>query len=232
MTDINPMRHEPIFNPATFYQPVHIIGAGATGSRLWLALVELGVSNISIYDYDRVESHNIANQIYNHLDVGTAKVEALKNHYYLKTGVAPPEDRMAFHNIKVTSNSIRDLSGIVFILTDTMASRREIYGAYCLSNPRVSRVIETRMASTHGAVYNVDPNNSAQSKAWLASLVEDDAPGETSACGAGISVGPTASLIANLAVWQFILSHTDPVGMNTLVEAYFKPLIVTPTELI
>jgi len=226
MSDLNLSRHLSVFNPLDHPAPVHIIGAGATGSRLWLALIELGITNISIYDFDNVESHNLANQIYLNKHIGMPKVYALRDYYTLKTGVTPP-DSMNFVNDKITSSWRNEFDGSVFILTDTMSSRREIFETFCAANPFIHRVFETRMASTHGNVNTVNPNDYTDSLAWIDSLVDDDAPGETSACGASISVGTTASVIANLAVWQFILSCTDPVGVDPNIELFLKPLIIS-----
>jgi molybdopterin/thiamine biosynthesis adenylyltransferase len=226
MSDLNLSRHLPIYNPQKHTLPVHIVGAGATGSRLWLALVELGITNITVYDFDVVEPHNLSNQIYLSNHIGMPKVDALRDYYRCKTGVRAP-DTMHFVNEKITADWRNEFDGSVFILTDTMSSRREIFETFCAANPFIHRVFETRMASTHGNVNTVNPNNYTESLAWIDSLVDDDAPGETSACGASISVGTTASVIANLAVWQFILSHTDPVGVDPNIEIFLKPLIIT-----
>lgn len=226
MSDLNLSRHLPIFNPQHHTAPIHIIGAGATGSRLWLALVELGITNMSIYDFDTVESHNLANQIYLNQDIGKPKVDALRDYYKLKTGMSPPNN-MHFINEKITPFWRNEFEGFVILLTDTMSSRREIFNTFCHNNPFVIRVFETRMASTHGNINSVNPNNYQESQSWLNSLVDDDAPGETSACGASISVGTTASIIANLAVWQFILSCTEPLGLDSNIEIFLKPLIIS-----
>jgi len=226
MSDLNLSRHLPVFNPRNHDAQLHIIGAGATGSRLWLALVELGITNIAIYDFDHVEPHNLANQIYLNRHIGMAKVDALRDYYKLKTGVEPPES-MHFVNEEITSAWRNEFAGVVFILTDTMSSRREIFQTFCQDNPFVIRVIETRMASTHGNINSFSPIDQNESLQWLDSLVPDDAPGETSACGSSISVGTTASVIANLAVWQYILSCTDPVGVDPNVEIFLKPLIIS-----
>ena len=42
--------------------PVTVIGAGATGSFITLALAKMGVRHITVYDDDTVEEHNLPNQ--------------------------------------------------------------------------------------------------------------------------------------------------------------------------
>ena len=114
-------RHQPIFDPNQFnYLPIHIIGAGATGSRVFMSLIELGLSNITVWDFDTVEAHNLANQAFNFSHIGMTKVQALKHLYHSKIGMLPPPT-MHFKQERVVD---QQLDGIVFLLTDTMSSRR------------------------------------------------------------------------------------------------------------
>lgn len=236
MSDLSLIRHQMIFDASRINPPIHIIGAGATGSRLWLALVELGLTNIAVYDFDRVESHNLANQIYTAADVGMYKVYALARYYALKTGT-PPGPTMRFNNIKVDKNltDLTSIEGIVFLLTDTMASRKEIFEHLIpdANTTKVFLMIETRMASSYGNVFCVNPFDPDQRQAWLNSLVDDDAETtEVSACGASISVGPTASIIANLAVWQMINFLTEPLAMNQITNIFCKPATLGTEKLV
>ena len=54
MTNLDIRRHMELFNPEKFTLPVHIIGAGATGSWLALSLAKLGITNITVWDFDVV----------------------------------------------------------------------------------------------------------------------------------------------------------------------------------
>ena len=123
-------------------------------------------------------------------------------------------------------------TGVLFVLTDTMQSRREIAAIarsqQTLSTNRLFLVIETRMASSYGNVYAVNPFDDAQWEAWTGSFVDDDADTtEVSACGASISVGPTAAIIANLAVWQMIHAITNPEAVDEVSNIFCKPSMLT-----
>jgi molybdopterin/thiamine biosynthesis adenylyltransferase len=233
---INIMRHESVFNPKDHAYPIHIIGAGATGSRVFAALVELGMTNINVYDPDVVEDHNLANQIYMVRDIGKPKVLGCAGFAGEKLGSQHGD--MGFHERTVTETFIREgnvQGGVVFLLTDTMASRKEIV------NTLVSRcfgttsqqaiapilIVETRMASTHGAVFSLNPFDKQAHKNWLATLVDDSDTDniELSPCGTALSVGTTASLIANYAVWQMMQFFVDPLGMQAQVDLFFKPTL-------
>jgi hypothetical protein len=132
---------------------------------------------------------------------------------------------MEFINKRVGEDDPFEMEGTVFLLTDTMASRKEIY-KYCIT-PAVTCLIETRMASTHGNVFTVEPTQFAS---WFDTLGEDGDL-ELSPCGTPISVGMTASVIANIAVWQFIAHHTDPLGKVAQADIYLKPFIVVTGDL-
>jgi molybdopterin/thiamine biosynthesis adenylyltransferase len=226
MSDLSIIRHQAIFDVTKNNPPIHIIGAGATGSRLWLSLVELGLTNISVYDFDHVEAHNLANQIYFKEDIGKPKVFALAHYYQRKTGHKPPAG-FNFVNTKIEAKDEHSFPGIVFLLTDTMASRKEIFYG-CILDKETFLMIETRMASSYGDVNVVNPFDPQQCDRWVNSLVDDDAETtEVSACGSSISVGPTASIIANMAVWQMILFLTDPAAMDPVTNIHLKPLMLT-----
>tara|TARA_B110000116_G_scaffold271008_1_gene290555 strand:+ start:10233 stop:10913 length:681 start_codon:yes stop_codon:yes gene_type:complete len=221
---ISTIRHDSIFDKNTFNTPVHIIGAGATGSRVFAALVELGLTNITVHDFDDIEPHNLANQAYQHDDIGMPKVMGCARLYQDKTGENVPTG-MELLNERVTGDT--KLSGVVFLLTDTMSSRKEIFEGALLNNIDVEFLIETRMASSYGNVYAIDPCNEAQSAKWLETLSEDDDPSETSACGASISVGPTASIIANMAVWQFINFAENREAVDEETVVFLRPLVIS-----
>lgn len=54
-----------------------VIGAGAIGSFLVPTLAKMGAKNILVFDDDKIEDHNVANQFYPPSDTGEAKVVSL-----------------------------------------------------------------------------------------------------------------------------------------------------------
>lgn len=229
MADITIRRHQPIFDPASARHPIHIVGCGATGSRVFAALVELGCTDIHCYDFDNVEDHNLANQAFFADHVGKPKVEACADWYTRKTGCPPPKS-MTFNNTRLPNPTFGDLDGYMFLLTDTMESRREIYDACIYGNPLLDGVIETRMASTHGNILFFNPQDDEKSKAWVATLI-DDGEAELSPCGQPMSVGTTASIIANLAVMQYMWAVVDPAAVTPKLDIYLKPFMSSEGKL-
>lgn len=224
MRDIS--RHQEVFDPQEFkHIPITIIGAGATGSKVWLSLIELGLRNISVYDDDVVEEHNLANQLFLSEDVGEEKVVGLHKFFGRKTGEDAPES-LHFYPRKIEGDDKAALNGVVFLLTDTMESREEIAKNSLRFNQNVMCVIETRMAATHGELHLFHPNDPGEYTKWVDSLIPDD-EAETSLCGTSISVGATSNIVANLAVWQMIGYLKDHKTVDKDVSFYLQPLIVT-----
>lgn len=194
---VDPLRHLSVFSPHAFgARRVDIIGAGATGSRIVLDLAKLGVENIHVWDFDKVEEHNVANQAFGNGDIGVLKVKALVALVKAATGT-----KISTHAERVDGS--QTLGEIVFLLTDTMISRKEIWAKSLKFKLKTQLLIETRMGVDSGRVYALNPNKPGHIKGWEETLYADD-EAEVSACGASVSVGPTAEVIAGLATWQMI----------------------------
>lgn len=195
---IDSTRHRSVFSPDKFGDKarVDIIGCGATGSRIALSLAKLGIKNLHLWDFDIVEPHNLANQAYTLEDVGSPKVSALAAHIFAATGEWPTQ-----HNEPVTAKT--QLGNIVFLLTDTMKSRKEIWQGAIRFKLHIKLMVETRMGAEEGRIYSISPTKMDEIKLWESTLCEDS-EAAVSECGTSISVGPTAEIISGMAVWQFI----------------------------
>jgi len=197
---INTVRHFSHFDPAKS-PTVTVIGCGATGSKIALSLAKLGIEELSLYDGDNVESHNISNQVFSLKHVGMPKVKALEELIYESTTLKVEANVEMFEAQKV--------SGIVFLLTDTMKSRKDIMSKFKMS-PSIKCVIETRMGVDEGRIYCFNPV--LDYDRWMSVSNYDDEQSEESACGSKSSVGPTADIISGFAVWQYMkfVNNQDP----------------------
>jgi hypothetical protein len=202
---IDPIRHISVFHPDRFKGLVDVIGCGATGSRMVMGLAKLGVERLRVWDFDKVEEHNIANQLYGNQHIGQFKVDALKEIVESYTGT-----KIEAKNQKVETEELAD---VVFLLTDTMASRKEIWDSSIRYKIRTKVMIETRMGTDCGRIYTVNPTDSEHVEKWEGTLC-DDAEAETSACGAQVTVGQTAEVISGLAIWQFIMWYNYEVNLT------------------
>src|SRR5438034_5962398 len=81
---------------------VVLCGAGALGSNLADNLIRQGFSKLRVIDHDRIEEHNVSTQLYGESEVGTWKVDALRNRLFRAAGVEvePVRKELAEGNVK------------------------------------------------------------------------------------------------------------------------------------
>ena len=198
-----------VFVPQNFTHDVHVVGCGATGSWVAMLLAKLGVQNVHLHDFDKVEEHNIPNQLFQYKQIGELKVHGMMENIMEYSLVAPE-----CHHGAVTGAT--PLTGVVFVLTDTMHSRTDIYKKALKNNIQVPLFIETRMGTEGGRIYTVDPCNKKQTKGYAATLYTDE-QASVSACGVSQSLAPTAAMIASMAVWQMLKWHTGAEITNEII---------------
>ena len=204
------IRHIEVIDPQTFKTPVHVIGAGATGSWLVLMLAKLGIQDINVWDFDVIEGHNIPNQMFSPEQIGKSKVEAIHN-----IALSFANNDVKIHKQKVDGS--QRLAGIVFMLTDTMESRKEIYEKAIKFNPAVKLLIETRMDFNGGRIYTINPSNINHIKEYEKEFYTDEETVAPSACGASTTIVATAIDISAHAVWNLINWHNEDENYNEIL---------------
>lgn len=213
------IRHMELFDPYKFEEPITVIGAGATGSWLALALAKLGLTNITVYDFDVVESHNIPNQAYSISQIGQPKVNALYDIIYNTTGTKI--------NIKNERYTNQRLTGIVFLMVDSMAERKRIWETSIKLKSQIKLMIEPRMGLDMGRIYNVNPLDMEQIKRYEETLYSDDVA-EVSACGASMTVITTALGIASWCGRSLINWHNkEELDNEILIDFKYNNIITT-----
>lgn len=195
ISDVDISRHKELFDPNKFNKAIHVIGVGATGSWLVFSLAKLGLTNIHVYDFDKVEAHNIANQLFSISDIGEYKVEALKRIIKDTTGT-----EITIHNKEVKEEAF---SGIVFMMIDTMAGRKAIYESSVKYKPAVSLLIEPRMGLHMARIYNILPLNNSSLNEYEKTFYTDE-EAEVSACGNSMTVISSALAVTAWCVRQLI----------------------------
>lgn len=208
-----------VFQPFGFNKSVDIIGAGATGSHVAYILAKMGVTKMRVFDFDTVEEHNVPNQLYSLADVGKPKVEALRDIIEKMTSV-----KIEAVNLKIEGGVKYTAGNIVYLLTDTMKSRRDIFSNFLKLKPQVELVVETRMGADNGRVYAFSPFRPSQAAEWEKTLYEDS-DAETSLCGSSISVCCTAVNVSSFATWQMFRHLKGEKIENELIFS-LRPLIV------
>jgi len=190
------------FKPEDCTSRIHIIGCGAIGSHIAEQLVRYGLTKITLYDFDTVESHNIANQIFTQDDIGKTKVRALAD-YLVKINPEVAQD------LKLQENGYtgQKLSGYVFLAVDNIDLRREIAEAY-RGNQFIKGMFDFRMRLTDAQHYAAAWDDQKMVDAFIASMQfsREEAQAETpvSACNMTLSVCSTVKAVVSLGVANFI----------------------------
>lgn len=201
---LNTIRHMELFDPYNFKTPVTIIGAGALGSWLALYLAKLGIEDITVYDFDVIEEHNVANQAFGIEDIGEPKVNALFKLI---------NDTIGTHIInKDQKYTNQRLSGIVFMMVDSMAERKRIWEENIHMKSSVNLFVEARMGLSLGRIYTIDPVDLNHIKEYEQTMYSDDVS-EVSACGSSMTVITSAVMIASICARQLI-NHNANVELD------------------
>ncbi len=127
---------------------VTLIGAGAVGSHIASQLCRVGVTDITVYDDDSIDSHNIPPSLYGLPDFGRYKVDALEDILLRDTGVSIKKERRKYDGAK--------LRGTVVCCVDNMEARQLIWKNVC-KNLFVDILIDTRIAWEFWQVFTVKP---------------------------------------------------------------------------
>lgn len=190
------------FNPNTLTGRVHIIGCGSVGSTVAENLARNGVTKMTLYDFDKVESKNIVNQMFLHRQVGMPKVDALKE---LLSEINP--DCKEEVNVQPDGWQGRLLSGYIFLCVDSIEVRRDFVEKH-MQSKFVKAIFDFRTLLTSAQHYAADWSNEASKKYLLSTMQfsHEEAAEETpvSACGVTLGVAQTVRIICGFGVSNFI----------------------------
>ena len=222
---IDPIKHEAVFPSAEWNlsrTPIHCFGAGAVGSKVTLGIMKLGIEGklFNTYDYDWIEPQNIACQAYDLRQLpdsdGTLppnaahvyKVDALRQRCREATGEEINTARMKVCDpADLAATTPRSLAGVVFLLTDSVKSRRSIFEHAIIGNSAIQQVIETRLGLEKLEIYCFDPRVPDHRDRWLDSLPLSDADvvrSQVGTCNGEESLGFLSDILAGKAVLQFV----------------------------
>jgi molybdopterin/thiamine biosynthesis adenylyltransferase len=145
---------------------ITIIGAGAIGGWTTLALAKMGFCDITVYDFDKVDTVNMNSQFFRFSDIGSAKVLALKSLVtdFTNTEITAKEERY--------ENGI--FAGIVISAVDSMAVRRTIWENHRDRGIHTKAVIDPRMGAEAASLFVARPLVSKDRADYEKSLYSDD----------------------------------------------------------
>ena len=188
------------FDPKKVKDRCHIIGCGSIGGNVVELLVRYGITDIVLWDFDDVEPHNLANQIYTEEDIGQPKTVAL--HKYLSK-INPVCKKSIKSKYKYKGIP---LEGYIFMCVDSVEVRKQIVEANWY-NPYVKAVFDFRTTLLEGQTYFADWTNIKQKESLKESLnfTHEEAKANTpvSACGFELSVSPVVKICSIMGIVNF-----------------------------
>lgn len=189
------------FNPAQVKGRIHIIGCGSVGSTLAENLVRLGIQDFVLYDFDVVNAHNLANQMFFNDDIDTLKTEAVKR---MMLSINPEVQ------VDINSNGWTPeakLDGYVFLCVDNVNTRKEICQTNYYNNA-IKAVFDVRTTLETCQLYMARWDNLKEKKFLLASMefTHEEAQSVTpkSACGIELGVVSTIRIGVGYCVSNFV----------------------------
>lgn len=177
------------------YSDVLLVGAGMVGSWTALALARV-VSNVHVWDYDKVEAENVGCQAYTGVQVGVPKVEALAD---LGVGlpIVPFNEKFPCPEM-----SEGEITSPLICSVDTIESRKEI-AEWCQENS-IPLFIDTRVIGEQVFLVVVDGTKGRTYKDYIKDLPKDeDVPDAT--CGmvgtAYVGMFTACQVLTTLCQW-------------------------------
>lgn len=206
------------FDPAKVNGRCHIIGCGSIGGNVAEALVRYGIEDIVLYDFDIVERHNIANQVFTEENVAKPKTEALAE-FLMKINPALK------HKLKIEgayTNQI--LTDYVFMCVDSVDVRNKIVKTNRF-NPMIRAVFDFRTTLYEGQCYFADWSKKEDKDSLIESLnfTHEEALTNTpvSACGFELSVSPVVKITALMGIANFTnLINKKETKRLIIIEPY------------
>lgn len=162
-SSINPelyIRQTGLIDPELLTKSILVIGAGSIGSWTALALLKLGCSNVTVLDNDVVEAHNAGSQVYNSIDDGKRKIDALKMKLLGLTEIQPE-----YIFTTIDAETVKQLLGfdIVISAIDNIEGRKIMFDALKGSD---KLFIDGRMAGNAIEVYTIPMDKEASVKLY------------------------------------------------------------------
>lgn len=190
------------FDPAKCKDKIHIIGCGSVGSTVAELLARFGLTNVSLYDFDTVEEHNLANQMFTTKNLYKPKLEGVFDRW---VEINPA----AAKSIKLYGDGWdgQKLSGYVFLCVDNIELRKRI-AEENKYNINIKAMFDFRTALTEAQHYAADWSKNKDIQAFLDTMDFTHAEAEknvpVSACKVSMCVMPTVWSVAMAGVVNFV----------------------------
>ena len=207
------------FQPEKIDARVHLIGCGSVGSTVAENLARCGITKFTLWDFDEVEPHNLANQMFRKKDIGKAKVDALQD---ILLEINP--DIIDDIELKPEGWQGKMLSGYIFLCVDNIDLRRKIVEQH-MDSPYVLAMFDFRTRLEDAQHYAADWSDEDMKKNLLNTMqfTHEEAKEETpvSACNVTLGVCPTVRIICAMGVSNFMnFWNGKPLKKMIIADAF------------
>lgn len=159
MEEVSYLRQHAIFNPEESHKQIVVIGAGGIGSFLVFELAKMGFQNITVFDGDEVEAHNVPNQLFGMQHVGKKKTEALAGIVKALTGVDINQRGEFLETI-----SDLPMGDIIYVFAlDSLEVRQKLYEQM---KGLPNKLVDGRMGGEGYQSYVIDLGNESDQKRY------------------------------------------------------------------
>lgn len=223
---------------------VALLGVGGVGSHVALDLLGLGVQDLRIVDFDKVELSNLNRQIlYEEADLGQPKVErALRRltGYSARASVTGLEKRL--ESAADVADVVRDRDIVICAADRPKMQVIEWVNQGCVASgvPFIAGGVETQRS----VLYLVVPGETGCVECWrrtaaddtysrairiqMADLHTDGGIGPDRAAFGGLVTVLTGMMISELV--RFITGVAEPIALGKLIEIHFDDLVPRTAE--
>lgn len=177
--------------------PIHVIGCGALGSWIVFFLNKMGFDNVTYYDFDVVEEHNLPNQLFREADIRRSKVYAIDD--ILKAFNYGDSRDYNPMNTRLGRKDVKEMEGIIFSAVDSMRTRELIYKGF-RENDKLEMFLDGRLSIYGYYTYAVTKDSEFKYEDTLYS----DEEAEVSACGVSQTALPSAVMCASTMIMNMI----------------------------
>ena len=184
-----------------------VIGAGAIGSFAVATLAKMGARDITVYDDDAIEDHNISNQMYPIYLKRKPKVDALET-------VAFDYGECRIKKINSRWNLDNCIDGdIIMACVDDMDVRKAIWTHY-KTRPH-ALYLEGRMGAQVFRVFGIDATNKA-AQAYYETTLYPQSEATEDPCGEKSIIYTVLGISAQMCsqVKRFIMGQYRPTEVN------------------
>ncbi len=212
------LRQSSIINIEDFRDnEITIVGCGAIGSFVAVSLAKMGLTKFSLWDFDKVEEHNLPNQFFTEDDINKEKAIVTAKHMHEFNS-----ETISDVTLTKFDNKTKITTPIIISCVDKMNVRKMIFEASIKAKSQL--FIDTRMGGLQGQIYSIDLTDNKEIDNYRKTLFTDKEAVQVRCTERSIifTVLGIASLVCN----QIIKAFKNEKIRNYIVIDYTVPQMI------